>query len=187
MSMNTSPQAEPSGGASATPESFVGETRDAQSQGLYALIAQHPFFAGMIPKHLQELTEAAFQLQFEAGENIFAEGTPANRFYLILKGKVVLESELPDRSVISVQTLGPGDDLGWSWLFPPYSMHFSARALEPTTTIFFYGTRLREQCDEDHELGYQLMKRIAEVATQCLHATQTRLMDYIDKHGLSRG
>ena len=184
---NTTPPADPLYGVSATPACFVGETRDAQSQALYAVIAQHPFFMGMIPRHLQELADAAFQLQFEEGENVFAEGTPANRFYLILKGKVVLESELADRTVIPVQTLGPGDDLAWSWLFPPYSMHFSARALEPTTTIFFYGTRLREQCDEDHELGYQLMKRIAEVATKCLHATQTRLTEYIDRHGLSRG
>jgi CRP-like cAMP-binding protein len=175
------------GAALAAPEPLAGETRDAQYQALYALIAQHPFFMGMIPRHLQQLAEAAIQLQFEEGENIFAEGSPANRFYLILKGKVVLEAEMADRTMIAVQTLGPGDDLGWSWLFPPYSMHFSARALEPTTTIFFYGTRLREQCEEDHELGYQLMKRIAEVATKCLHATQAKLMEYIDKHGLSRG
>jgi CRP-like cAMP-binding protein len=183
MPTDPSPPADLSARALASP----GETRDAQSQALYALIAQHPFFMGMIPRHLQQLAEAAIQLQFEEGENIFAEGSPANRFYLILKGKVVLESEMADRNTIPVQTLGPGDDLGWSWLFPPYSMHFSARALEPTTTIFFYGTRLREQCDEDHELGYQLMKRIAEVATKCFHATQTQLMEYIDKHGLSRG
>jgi CRP-like cAMP-binding protein len=187
MPTDTSPQAEPIAGALATPDSFVGETRDAQSQALYALVAQHPFFMGMIPRHLQQLSEAAIQLQFEEGENIFAEGSPANRFYLILKGKVVLECEMADRNMIAVQTLGPGDDLGWSWLFPPYSMHFNARALEPTTAIFFYGTRLREQCDEDHEMGYQLMKRIAEVATKCLHATQTRLMEYIDQQGLSRG
>ena len=187
MPTDTSPPADPLGGAAATPEAFVGETRDAQAQALYAVVAQHPFFMGMIPRHLQQLAEAAIELQFEEGENIFAEGSPANRFYLILKGKVVLESEMADRNMIPIQTLGPGDDLGWSWLFPPYSMHFTARALEPTTAIFFYGTRLREQCDEDHELGYQLMKRIAEVATKCLHATQTRLMEYIDKHGLSRG
>jgi len=187
MPTDTSSQADQSGGSLAMPESFVAETHDAQAQALYALIAQHPFFLGMTPRHLQQLTDAAIQLQFEEGDNIFAEGSPANRFYLILKGKVVLEAEMADRNMIPIQTLGPGDDLGWSWLFPPYSMHFNARALEPTVTIFFYGTRLREECADDHELGYQMMKRIAEVATKCLHATQTRLMEYIDKHGLSRG
>jgi CRP-like cAMP-binding protein len=100
-----------------------------------------------------------------------------------LEGKVVLESETEERGVmIPIQTLGPGDDLGWSWLFPPYSLHFSARALEPTRTIFFYGPRLREQCEQDHELGYQIMKRIAEVATQSLEATQRRLMQCIDNN-----
>lgn len=116
-------------------------------------------------------------MQFETGQIIFQEGSPANRFYLILEGSVLLESEMADRSSIPIQTLGPDDDLGWAWLFPPYSLHLTARALEPTRTIFFYGTRLREQCEQDHKLGYQLMQRIAQVATQCLRATQQRLME----------
>jgi CRP/FNR family cyclic AMP-dependent transcriptional regulator len=48
--------------------------------------------------------------------------------------------------------------------------------------MFFYGPRLREQCEHDHEMGYQIMKRIAEVATQSLEATPRRLMQYIDKN-----
>ena len=47
--------------------------------------------------------------------------------------------------MVPIRTLGPGDDLAWAWLFPPYDMHFSAWAIEPTRAIFFYGTRLREQ------------------------------------------
>ena len=148
--------------------------------GLPTLIGQQPFFRGLNHQHLQLLADSALEMQFEPGQSIFEAGSPANRFYLILAGKVVLESEKADRSVIPVQTLGAGDDLGWSWLFPPYLMHFSARALEHTRTIFFYGTRLREQCEADHEFGYQLMKRIAEVATQCLRDSQQRLMEDLD-------
>jgi CRP/FNR family transcriptional regulator, cyclic AMP receptor protein len=164
------------------PVSAAPRLSDAMSQALYDLIAQQPFFKGLNPHQLQLLTDSALEMKFETGATIFEEGTPANRFFLILTGRVLLTSEMEDRNVIPIQTLGPGDDLGWSWLFPPYSMHFTARALEPTTTIFFYGTRLREQCEQDHELGYQIMKRIAEVATQSLGATQRRLMQYIDKN-----
>ncbi len=125
-------------------------------------------------------------MKFETGQTIFQEGCPANRFYLILSGSVVLESELAEPGkMLPVQTLGAGENLGWSWLFPPYLMHLSARALEPTQTIFFYGTRLREQCEQDHELGYELMKRIAEVATQCLRATQQRLAEKANSKTLS--
>ena len=140
------------------------------------------FCKGLNSQQLQMLAASALEMKFETGATIFEEGSPANRFYLILTGRVELSSEMEDRNVIPIQTLGPGDDLGWSWLFPPYAMHFTARALEPTTTIFFYGTRLREQCERDHELGYQLMKRIAVVTTQSLRATQRRLMQYIDKN-----
>ena len=178
----TAPQVNPFAKISAIPEPCAGETGDAQSQALYTLIEKQPFFKGLSARHLQLLADSALEMQFEPGQTLFAEGSPANRFYIILEGKVVLDAEMADRNVIPVQTLGPGDDLGWSWLFPPYSLHLSARATEPTRTIFFYGTRLREQCEQDHEFGYQLMKRIAEVATQCLQATQRRLMEYIEKH-----
>ena len=62
-------------------------------------------------------------------------------------------------------------------MFPPYVWHFTARAIEPTKAIFFYATHLREQCEENHEFGYQLMKRIADVVVQNLNATQQRLLE----------
>ena len=152
------------------------------AQALHSLIERQPFFKGLSTEHIQVLAESAMEIKFEPGESIFQEGSPANRFYLILEGRVMLESEKKDRNLIPIQTLEPGDDLGWSWLFPPYLVQLSARALEPTKAIFFYGTRLREQCEQDHELGYQLMKRIAEVGTQRLQRTQERLMEYIDRY-----
>jgi CRP-like cAMP-binding protein len=174
--VTTIPATDQSAESSRKPGESGGETSQLQAQSLYALIARQPFFKGLNAGQLQLLTESALEMQFEAGQIIFEEGSPANRFYLILEGSVLLESEMADRSSIPIQTLGPGDDLGWAWLFPPYSLHLTARALTPTRTIFFYGTRLREQCEQDHELGYQLMQRIAQVATQCLRATQQQLM-----------
>jgi CRP/FNR family transcriptional regulator, cyclic AMP receptor protein len=173
--------------ASDKPGSAATEEANSMAQSLYTLIAQQPFFKGLNAHQLQLLTESAMEMQFEPGQSIFQEGSPANRFYLILEGKVVLESELAERGMIPIQTLGRGDDLGWSWLFPPYYLHSSARALEPTRTIFFYGTRLREQCEQDHDLGYQLMQRVAEVMIQRLRAMQQRLMECTDTRKLSHG
>ncbi len=160
------------------PDLRVVEPADALIQSLCATIAGQPFFQGLSPGHIQLLAASAMEKNFAAGQEIFEAGSPANRFYLILEGRVTLESEVTDQKLVPVQTLGPGDDLGWSWLFPPYYLHFSAHALTPVRTVFFYGTRLREQCEQDHELGYQLMKRIAEVTTQSLRATQQRLFEY---------
>src|ERR1017187_4729655 len=168
-----------------TPVSAASDSSDALAASLYALIKQQPFLKGLNTRQLQLLADSALEMKFETGATIFEEGSPANRFYLILEGRVVLASEMEDRNVIPIQTLGPGDDLGWSWLFPPYYLHSSAHALEPTRTIFFYGTRLREQCEQDHDLGYQLMQRVAEVVIQRLRAMQQRLMECADTRKLS--
>jgi CRP/FNR family cyclic AMP-dependent transcriptional regulator len=182
---NTKPQSDQITNPATPSDSSPLELGGATLQELYTLIAQQPFFKGFNEHQLQILADSAMKMRFEAGQSIFDEGSPANRFYIILKGKVVLESELENRNKIAIQTLGPGDDLGWSWLFPPFYIHLSARALEATETIFFYGTRLRDQCEQDHELGYQLMTRIAEVATQCLKATQLRLAVCADTNKIS--
>ena len=142
----------------------------------YELISRQPFFKGLSAEQLELLTDDALELKFVPGHNIFREGGEANRFFLILEGCVVLESETEEGCPIPIQTLGPGDDLGWSWLFPPYTLQFSARAVEPTKAIFFYGTRLRARCEADHNLGFELMKRIAEVMMKRLQSTRRQLM-----------
>jgi CRP-like cAMP-binding protein len=154
------------------------------SSKLLALTAQQPFFKGLDERLIELLADSILEMHFKPGAWIYQQGESANRFYLILEGKVLIESEVRDRGVLPIRTLGPGDDLGWAWLFPPYYMHFSACAVEPTRTIFIYGTRLREKCDANHELGYQLMKRVAEVVVRNLNATQQRLLEHIDPSNL---
>lgn len=134
-------------------------------------VATHPFVRGMSSAHLRILTECAMFTRFDTGQTIFHAGEIANRFYLIQQGKVSLENRSDADGVITIQTIGAGDVLGWSWLFAPYYWHFNACALEPTQAIFFYGTRLRERCEQDREFGYQLMRRVSAVLIRRLQAT----------------
>jgi CRP/FNR family cyclic AMP-dependent transcriptional regulator len=106
-------------------------------------VALHPFLAGMNRTQLALLTDCAMATHFKLDQIIFREGEPANRFYLIETGKVVLESGKGFDKPVVVETIGAGDLLGWSWMFPPYVWHFTARAVEPTEAIFFYGTILQ--------------------------------------------
>jgi CRP-like cAMP-binding protein len=121
-------------------------------------LAAQPFLAGLPARQLEILAGEAMPAEFKADEKIFSEGGPANRFYLLLSGKVALElpgKEYADeREPLPIETIGANAVLGWSWLFPPYSWQFDARAVTPVKAIFFYGTRLRQQCEMDHDLGY---------------------------------
>jgi len=141
-----------------------------------SVIAEHPFLRELNPEHLRLLADNAMRMRYEAGELIFREGAPANRFYLIEQGRVSLESQRQDAAAVAIQVIGPGDVLGWSWLFPPYYWQFDARAVEPTTAIFFYGTRLREQCELDHDFGFEIMKRMTQVVILRLQAARKQLL-----------
>jgi CRP-like cAMP-binding protein len=139
-------------------------------------VALHPFLAGMNHKQLALLSDCAMVVQFKKGQVIFREGEIANRFYLIETGKVILESSGALGDPVVIDTIGAGDLLGWSWMFPPYVWHFTARAVEPTAAIFFYGTILREYCERDHALGYELFKRMSAVMIKRLQAARTKML-----------
>jgi len=139
-------------------------------------VALHPFLAGMNPAHLALLTDCAIPVHYKKGQTILREEEMANRFYLIESGKVVLESGEGFGDLVIVETIGAGDLLGWSWMFPPYVWHFTARAVEPTRAIFFYGTILREYCERDHSLGYELLKRITPVMMKRLQAARRKML-----------
>lgn len=141
-----------------------------------ALILAQPFFNGMKAEHLQTLADSATETEFVAGQFLFRESDTANRLYLIECGKVAVELERRDNEPILLQTLGPGQEVGWSWMLPPYHEQFTARALEATKVIFFHGTRLREQCAADHDLGYELMSRMAVVMLHRIQATRRQLL-----------
>ena len=145
---------------------------------LAGAIAAHRFVADMKPEHLKKLVEVAMFKQFERDELIFKEGDPANRFYLVCQGKIALESGHNPNAPPLIHLIGEGEVLGWSWLFPPYNWHFSARAVEPTAAIFFYGTRLREECEDDPAFGFELMKRVAAIVIQRLQTTRVQLLQW---------
>ena len=77
---------------------------------------------------------------------------------------------------VVIDTIGAGDLLGWSWMFPPNTWHFTARAVEPTTAIFFYGRILREYCEKDHSLGYELLKRMTVVMNRRMQAARNKML-----------
>jgi CRP-like cAMP-binding protein len=143
-------------------------------------LAQHPFLAGLDRRYLRQLSGLASLKSFEALEMIFHEGSPASTFYLIVKGKVELETPLLGCEAVPIQTLGAGEVLGWSWLLPPYEYHYSARAVERTEAVALDGRALRGRCEEDHDLGYEMMKRFALVIVQRLAATRARFLSFPD-------
>lgn len=144
---------------------------------LERVLAEHAFFAGLEPRYLQLLVGCASNVRFEAGQYIFREGEEANQFFLIRHGKVAVEIHAAERGPITIQTLGEGEVLGWSWLIPPYNWQFDARAVELTRAIALDGKCLRTKAEEDHDLGYEILKRFVHVIEDRLQAARLQLLN----------
>ena len=135
----------------------------------------HPFFSGMSEKNCKLLQQTSAYAEFGPGDVIFREGSPANSFYLIGEGKVALEADMNGEGLAPIAVLKDGEPLGWSWLFPPHVWHFHARALKRTTTTYFDAQSVRELCEENHDLGYELLKRVSQVLLGRLQATRLEM------------
>ena len=114
--------------------------------------------------------------EFDAGQIIFLEGDPANGFYLIETGTVVLEGKTSDGQSVVIDTVSAGEPLGWSWLISPYLWHFDARATETCTAICLSGIMLRQHRDDDLTLSHELFKRTTEVIVRRLQAARGKLI-----------
>jgi CRP/FNR family cyclic AMP-dependent transcriptional regulator len=144
---------------------------------LEKILAEHPFLKGLDQPHLQLITGCASNVVFKAGEFLFREGDEANQFYFIRQGRVIIETFVPNRGPVAIQSREAGEVTGWSWMIPPYRWHFDARALDLTRAIALDGKCLRGKMEDDHDFGFEMMKRFTLIMAERLEATRLQLMD----------
>jgi CRP/FNR family cyclic AMP-dependent transcriptional regulator len=141
------------------------------------LVADSPIFNGLDQASLELIAGCGQNAVFEAGEYLFREGDEANVFYLVRHGRVMVQTFVPGRGEVTLDTVDEGEIVGWSWLFPPYRWHFDARALELVRVVAFDGACLRGKCADDNVLGYDLLMRFSQVMADRLEATRLQLLE----------
>jgi len=141
-----------------------------------ATLAAHPFLRGMSRDQVSVLAEAARDVKFPARYRLFEDGGNATRFWLIQSGHVSLDLYVPGEGPVVIETIGMGELLGWSWLFPPYTWAFGAVAATAVEAFEFDAPLVRERCAAYPELGYEFNQRITRVLAKRLQATRIRLI-----------
>jgi CRP/FNR family cyclic AMP-dependent transcriptional regulator len=106
---------------------------------LDTVVLEHPLFAALTPHQATVVAGCASNVVFDEGETIFHAGDKADTFYLLRHGRVALDLHAGERGSLTIETLGPGELLGWSWLIPPYRWQFDARAVDLVRAVAFDG------------------------------------------------
>ena len=141
-----------------------------------AALAAHPFLHGMSADQLGLLADAARDVSFPARYRLFEDGGYATRFWLIQAGHVSLDLHVPGEGPVVIESIGMGELLGWSWLFPPYKWAFGAVSATAVEAFEFDAPTVRELCAAYPELGYEFNQRVTRVLAKRLQATRIRLI-----------
>ncbi|GLW48929.1 hypothetical protein Stsp02_45900 [Streptomyces sp. NBRC 14336] len=134
------------------------------------------------PPQRERLMALAREVSFPEDARIFEAGGIADRFWVIRSGAVSLDQRVTSLQRVTVATLGAGDLLGWSWLFPPYAWDFGAEAFSPVRAYEFDAAAVRRLCDEDQHLGMILLRQVAEILAYRLEATRGKLLERYGRH-----
>ncbi len=150
-------------------------------EDLSEILKNHPFLKELDENYLRQITGCAKNVVFKENDIIFKEGEEAVSFYLIRNGKVALELNGREKGNVRILTMGSGQVIGWSWIVSPYKWHFEAHALEDVTAIALDGKCLREKCEQDPKMGYEMLKRFSQILEQRLRSTRMQLLDVYNK------
>lgn len=136
-----------------------------------------PLFAGLSPAHQTMIAEVGRTVEFVKRQHLFTEDTPATGCWLIHQGRVGIETLVPGRGPVTIQTLGPNELVGWSWFVPPYRWQFTAVALTAVVATRLDTDLLRSTATENAEFGCALSRQMLAIVAQRLRHTRSRLLD----------
>jgi CRP-like cAMP-binding protein len=134
------------------------------------------------PPQRARLMALAREVSFPEDARIFEAGGTADRFWVIRSGAVSLDQRVTSVQRVTVASLGAGDLLGWSWLFPPYQWDFGAEAFSPVRAYEFQAQAVLELCEEDPQLGLTLVRIVSEILAHRLESTRNKLMEQYALH-----
>jgi CRP/FNR family transcriptional regulator, cyclic AMP receptor protein len=146
-------------------------------EGMEAIVGEHRFFAGLDGETIKLIAGCARNVHFNVGDYLFRTEGSADEFYLLRHGRVALDVAAPGRAAVTFETVGSGEIVGISWLIPPYRWDHDARAIELVRAIGMDAKCLRRKCDDDHDVGYEMMLRFVPPLVERLQAMRLQLLD----------
>ena len=140
-------------------------------------LVSHPIFTELTPEHLKILTQYAREKAIAKDELLFKQDDKAEQFFVVRKGSITVKVPSIYGPPLEVQTIGPDEVLGWSWLIAPYTWAFEATADSESQVLVFDGISVLSECEKQPEFGYALMKQFAGLMSERLAQARIKMME----------
>jgi CRP/FNR family cyclic AMP-dependent transcriptional regulator len=139
-------------------------------------------FGGLTDQMLEELAPMVQMESIGERQVIYEPGSKADHFYSLKRGKVLLEAELAATLIISLGAIKPGYSFGWSALLPSATHTSYAASAEPSEILVISGANFLAVLDQDHAMGYAVMRKIVQVLENRLERRTAQFLRVISKH-----
>ena len=144
---------------------------------LRELVESQRFCQGLSGGQCEGLAACASERRFAEGEFLLRQHAPADTFYLVLEGQVQIRLALPGQGMVTLETIGPDEAVGWSWFAPPYRCQFDALATTPTRTLAFAAGPLRALMERDPAVGYTVLKALVATLSERVQSCRLQVLD----------
>ena len=150
---------------------------DATKQEVRNALVGLELTGGMPASAIDQLTNIAQLKSYATGRVLFNESVYHAQIHILCDGLVTMEMRVPGHGMRKILTLGRGELLAWSALLADGVMTTTAIVTEDTKVIEFLTEELKSLCDQNHELGYYVMRQVAVSLARRLLATRLQLLD----------
>ena len=151
------------------------------SNDVLAELEKIPWFKELRPKHVQKIASITTLRPVKAGQVLFREGDKEDYVYIVIDGRVALDLFVPHRGKVRFYTAERWEVFGWSGVTPTVRQRTAgATAVVDSLVARTDAAEMRKACDEDHDLGYEVMRRLANVVAQRLLVTRLQLLDMFE-------
>ena len=147
------------------------------NQSTAEYLSAHEFFSEFSVDSLKFLCECSSIRKINKGQILFRQGENADKFYVVLNGRISIEMPTIMGPTLEIQTLGKDQVLGWSWLISPYKWNFQTKAEEDSELLQFDGAAILARCEQDPKFGYELLKKFAALMSVGLNAARQKIME----------
>jgi CRP-like cAMP-binding protein len=131
---------------------------------------------------LEKMLPLISRHEFTEREVIFEEGEKADNFYMLKRGKLLLEVEITEMMIISLGSIKSGYSFGWSALLPDSNYTSYAICSEPCEILSIHGDKFLELLNVDHTMGYQVMTGVVKILKMRLERRTGQFLKVMSKH-----
>jgi CRP-like cAMP-binding protein len=125
--------------------------------------------------HLRRIQALGQEERYPLGAVIFAEGSPGDKVYLILEGKVRISREVPGMGEEALAVLKAGDYFGEMALIDDFPRSADARAHESCRLFVIAKEHLQDLLFVDRDLAYDLLWNFVRTLSGRLRETNDKM------------